>query len=404
MCIQDNIQSKIAELTNDGDTIAVFLADILHSQSDPAVKTCHKLDAARLLAKYSIPQQDNITQFPSPSTVEGQDRGEENPPHPVHPVNSVPTLRDIIAYPVARYIRERTDDGDTMLEALRHIMSGGDYDPVPFSGIPQRAVKPHHRLSAAKELLRRAFAEHRPPRSASNNPPLPLGEGWGEGKDENIPSILSIDVSSHSLNSDLARLTRDKTDDGIEVAELLIRITESSTPKGDWLPAHRLSAAKELLHRAYDLNYDAVTWEHIDAYNRAMDADADDGGAELERARIRTHRAEIIREFNEAYDAADEEAMAAVQAKYDAYNLRLDEGADPDEALRYAELGPDDPDPDTDYHYEPLSEEEQAKFYREVVQLQADDESESESDSGDRSIAAQVHTPKLTIPLHNRSP
>ena len=70
MCIQDNIQSKIAELTNDGESIAIFLADTLQGQSDPAIKICHRLDAARMLTRYGIPQPDNITKFPAPSTGE----------------------------------------------------------------------------------------------------------------------------------------------------------------------------------------------------------------------------------------------------------------------------------------------------------------------------------------------
>ena len=308
-----------------------------------------------------------------------------------------PTLRDIVAYPVARYIRERTNDGDTMLEALHHIMGGGDYNPDPFSGIPQRTVKPYHRLAAAKELLRRAFAEHRAPKS-----PSPLtGEGWDGGENPFHPV--------NPVNSPLARLARDKTDDGIEVAELLIRITESDTREGDWLPAHRLSAAKELLHRAYDLNYDAVTWDHIDAYHRATDIGFDAEGAELERARIQAGRSEIIQEFSEAYDAGDEEAMRAAEDKYNAYNARVNEGEDPDEALRHAGLGPDDPDPDIagpgmEINYQALSEEEQAKFYREVVQIQAGSEHDSKPVSDSRSIANAIHIPKITIPLNNRSP
>ncbi|MYC07433.1 MAG: hypothetical protein F4X57_09730 [Chloroflexi bacterium] len=388
MCIQTTIQSKIAELTNNGESIAVFLADTLQGQSDPAIKVCHRLDAARILTKYGIPQPDNITKFPSPSMEEGQDGGEENPTHPVSPVNSAPTLRDIIAYPVARYIRDRTGNGEILIDTLCRIMNGGDHQPDPFTGRPQQTVKPRERLAAAKELLRRAFAEHNPPQANPVRPELVEGQ--------NIPSI---DVGSDSLNSDLAKLVRDRTNNGIESAELLIRIAENDTEEGDWQPAHRLSAAKELLHRAYDLNYDAVTWDHIDAYNRTKDADPREP-IDIESARIEDTRAKLIREFSEAYDAGNEEAMRNVEDKFNAYNARVNEGEDPDEALRHAELGPNDPDPDIDYYNTPLSEEEQAKFYREVVQIQDD----SECDSDNRSIANAIHIPKLTIPLNNRSP
>ena len=51
----------------------------------------------------------------------------------------------------------------------------------------------------------------------------------------------------------------------------MIRIVENSHDEDEWLPAHRLAASKELLHRAYDLNYDAVTWKEIEAYRRATE-------------------------------------------------------------------------------------------------------------------------------------
>ena len=396
MCIQTAIQSKIAELTNDGESIAIFLADTLQGQSDPAIKICHRLDAARMLTRYGIPQPDNITKFPAPSTGEesvilaqtgiqrGEEQDKESPPSMSVPA---PTLRDIVAYPVARYIRDRTGNGETLIDTLCHIMNGGQYNPDPFTGRPQQAVKPRERLAAAKELLRRAFAEHNPPRSAS------------------IPSISSIDVNSDPLNADLAKLVRERTNNGIESAEFLIRVAEDDAEEGEWQPAHRLSAAKELLHRACDLNYEAVTWDHIDAHNRATDIGFDAEGAELERARIQAGRSGIIQEFSEAYDAGDEEAMRKAEDKYNAYNARVNEGEDPAEALRQAGLGPDDPDPDMagpgmEINYPPLSEEEQAKFYREVVQIQAG----SEHDSDNRSIASAIHIPKLTIPLNNRSP
>ena len=169
MCIQNTLQSKIAELTQNGETIAVFLADTLQGAS-PAIKVCHQLDAARMLTRYGFPQQDNIVQFPSPSMEQGKDEGEEQDANATSPDagdrNAEPTLRDVAAYPVARYIRSRTDNGETLVEALCQIMESDRYRPDPFTGRPmQSAIKPRHRLAAAKELLRRAFAN--PPSDAT---------------------------------------------------------------------------------------------------------------------------------------------------------------------------------------------------------------------------------------------
>ena len=383
MCIQNAIQSKIAELTDNGETIATFLAETLQGQSDHAIQIHHRLDAARMLTKYGIsqPTEDPANSIPSPIKGDGQDGGDEN-----HPSLSAPspTLRDIVAYPVARYIRNRTDNGETLVHTLRNIMDGGDYDRDPFTDELRVVIKPHHRLAAAKELLRRAFGEYRPPRSNSVRheqtlSPL-MGEGWDGGENP------SIDVrGSDPLNADLAKLVRERTTNGIDAAELLVRVVENEDE--DWQPAHRLSAAKELLHRAYDLNYKAVSWEHLDAYNRATETH--DEVADLEQARIEAGGAKIIREFDEAYAAGDKEAMRVAEEKYEAYHHRIRNGEDPDEAAKYAEHGPDDPDPDVDYYHQPLSEEAQAKFYREVVQ---------------GSAALSIPTPKLTIPVNNRSP
>ena len=277
-------------------------------------------------------------------------------------------------------------------------------------------VKRHHRLSAARELLRRAFGEYapksvRPTASNSVRPELVEGHLIDEGIDESMRKELdeyetiSVDATSGPLNARLAKLTRDLTDGGIEAAELLIRIAGNDDYEEDWTPGHRLAAAKELLHRGYDLNYEAVTWDHIDAYNRANDASADiaDEGAELMRHRIESGRSAIMREFGEAYESGDEDAMKTLEDKFNAYNSRIKEGADPDDAMAYAELGPNDPDPDAADHYKPLSPEQQKEFNRRITQLHDDEEYEPTANPIP-GIAAQTHIPKLTIPINNRSP
>ena len=362
MCIQDNIQSKIAQLTQDGDTIAVFLADTLQGSSDHAIKICHRMDAAKLLTKYGFPQQahNNVIPFTPKEDDESEDESSMSAP--------APTLRDIVAYPVARYIRNRTDDGENLVHALCQIMNGGEFRQDPFTGEPRQTVKPRERLAAAKELLRRAFGEPAPSRRNSTA----------------YNSAADIDERD-PLNTLIAKLVRDKTNDGIDAAELLIRIAENDDAEGDWLPAHRLSAAKELLHRAYDLNYDAVTWEHIDAYNN--NAYPLDLNEEAERTRHKERMSALIKEYDEARAADDEDAMAAAEKEYANYIKYGDESA-PAEPSEHLEYGPNDPDPTVDYYYPPLSKEEQAKFDEDMR----------------RNSAANIHTPKLTIPLKIRSP
>ena len=401
MCIQTAIQNKIAELTNDGEDIAVFLAEILHG-TDPTVKTHHRLEAARMLSKYRAAQPegklipfnptDNNTPSPSSQFVipaqagiqRGRDGGEGStysnqdqllsqeedwhedeqdghPPHPVGHVKPRPTLRDIVAYPLARYIRDRTDDGESLIYSLKYLMEGGHYNPDPFTGMPRTTVKPHEKLSAAKELMRRAMGEHSSPRraSAAYDPEVEL--------DANDP-----------INSAISKLVREHTNNGIEAAEVLIRVVESDPRDGEWQSSHRLSAAKELFHRAYDLNYDAVTWKDYEDYYRASEEYNE--AYEIGRARRKAEISAILQEYGEASASGDEEAMAAAEEKYKAY-LRAEKG----EEIEYAEYGPTDPDPTPMY---PVR-----KPWRRLSRK-----------SGRHSAAADIRPPSVTIPLHNRSP
>ncbi len=379
MCIQSAIQSKIARLTNDGETIAQFLADTMQGSSDPAIKICHRIDAAKMLTKYGIPQQNIIALVPP----EAEDK-ESSPSHTSKSVTA-PTLRDIISYPVARYIRERTDNGETLVHTLCHIMEGGDYNPDPFTGYPKPTVKPRERLAAAKELLRRAFGEYRTPRANSvrlesmNLSPM------------NLPKDKKLEFEHDPLNTDLAKLVRDKTNDGIDTAELLIDIAENTVSEDEWQPGLRLSAAKELLHRAYDLNYDAVTWEHIQAYNYAEHPVRLD-----EEAKRVTHRervAALLKEYDEAWKANDEDAMTAAEKKYANYIKHGDES------------DPDEPEQSAEYHSPPIYEE-QAKTNEKIVEYPAEREHNfNRRQEKDGHIAAAItYIPKLTIPLNNRSP
>ena len=444
MCIQNKLQHKIAILTNDGEDILRFLAQTMRGEI-PGAQACHRLEASRQLNRLNALSDHAADNTPSPLTgegwgggesshdlarpepVEAQDHAADNTPSPLtgegrgggesshdparpEPVEAQdhaadntpsplmgegrgggesshdlarpepvegPTLYDIVAYPIARYIRDRTNEGETMVYALYDVIhDNGEYDIEAAMGIrgsmARPPAKPHHKLAAANEIIRRA-----------------LGETTRRRKSSAYDPEADIDETD-PLNGHLAKLVRDKTADGTEAAEMLIRIAENDRKMGEWTSAHRVSAARELMHRAYDLNYDAVTWEQVEAYKRATDF-ADEGES-LERTRIQNGRDALLREFNEAYESGDEEATRRAEEKYKAYNRCISEGKDPEEAMRYACADPSDPDP---YN-------EQDKMYAEIHRyrrLAAQDDA-----SDNRTVAATIRAPKLTIPLNNRSP
>ena len=418
MCIQTALQQKIAELTNDGEDILRFLAETMRGET-PGVKTCHRLEASRQLTRLNALNNNTADNTPSPvkgegwgggkssqdpvrpepvlstveGPVEGQDHADADEPQTdnseLTTENSklTPTLYDIVAYPIARYIRNRTNEGETLIEALQDVIhDNGEYDIEAAmdirGGTARPPSKPHHKFAAANEIIRRA-----------------LGESSRRRKSSAYDPEADID-DTDPLNGQLAKLVRDKTADGTEGAEMLIRIAENDRSEGDWTPAHRVSAARELLHRvsaarellhrAYDLNYDAVNWEDVAAYKRATDF-ADEGET-LERTRILNGRHALIREYREACESGDEEAAQRAEERYKAYNRYISEGKDPEEAMKHAGYGPDDPAPD----------DEQDNMYAEIHRYRRLVRQDDASDN--RTVAATIRTPKLTIPINNRSP
>ena len=415
MCIQNNIQTKIAELTDNGDEIVRFLIETLRG-NDPTVSLHHRLEAARLLGKYGIQLHDTAapagTAPPDPDadSAEGSAQPLEATPAEAEsrddetqaatsasPVALRPTLRDIVAYPVARYIRERTADGETIVATLCDIMHGGDYEPYAAFGTDyvRKAAKPHEQLGAAKEILRRAFGESAPTRRTSA-PATDLIEGF----DEQDP-----------VNSRIARLVREKTNNGIDAAELIVRIMDGSISELGCLPGHRLAASRELIHRGYDLNYDAVTWQHIEAYNHAIYPV--DNKVELQRARHQAQVSALLREYGEACKSGDEEAMAAAEKKYTDFVSRRS-APDPDEPVEYAGYGPADPDPTVDSFYTPPARERRQDFDPDADRLynEAREDGEQDGDQRDHdndsrggrdhrpySAAATIPIPRLIIPI-----
>ena len=99
-------------------------------------KPCHRLDAAKLLVKY---ERDEAFDF----TL-------DNPPEPSRRrSDSGSSSETEFDNALAKVIRESTDDGRSVCRFLINVMDG-----------ELSAFKPHHRISAARELLSRGFGKH----------------------------------------------------------------------------------------------------------------------------------------------------------------------------------------------------------------------------------------------------
>ena len=121
----------IREETNDGRLVVRFLIDVMQGKVDDS-KPCHRLDAARQLLNLGFDGAQSVIQSVSQSAS-------VRAPSPA-PTNSR------INQELADIIKLETSDGRDAVRFLVDVMQGnlGDF-------------KPHHRLAAAKELLRRGF-------------------------------------------------------------------------------------------------------------------------------------------------------------------------------------------------------------------------------------------------------
>ena len=126
----------VREETDDGRLIVRFLIDVMQGLLEHS-KPCHRLDAARQLLNLGFQQaQTFIDTNTHASSPQKKLRALD-----VLGVETTPLHRELAAL-----IREETDNGRTTVRFLVDVMQGNLPD-----------FKPHHRLSAAKELLRRGF-------------------------------------------------------------------------------------------------------------------------------------------------------------------------------------------------------------------------------------------------------
>ncbi len=233
------LQTAIQKLTNNGDLIAHFLVQTMLGTT-PHAKVCHQLQATKLLIKFGFTDlnTNDIThttpqQHPTALPDSSQDHQQPTTITPTH----------ILNYEIARYIRQETSNGENLARFLVEIMHK---DEPQFS---TQTIKPQHRIAAAKELLNRGFGNLNP---------------------NNTSRQTTLDQQDHSaLHTDLAKHIRAQTGHGIDTARFLIEVVQDGANSG-FKPHHRLSAASELLRRAYDIPYEHISWQHIEAYYKTQ--------------------------------------------------------------------------------------------------------------------------------------
>ena len=146
---------------------------------------------------------------------------------------------------VQRIVLEETQGGRRIVRSVVSIMEGDAPGSTPW-----------HQLEAAKLLLKLGFEDaratlgsiHKQGRkdAPNNKPPLPLGEGWGEGDSQQS----HMNPEQLKLNKKLVRHIRVDTGDGTSMVKFLIDVVEGNEP--DARVRDRIEAAKVLLHLCFD--------------------------------------------------------------------------------------------------------------------------------------------------------
>ena len=315
MCKTTPLQHKIQKRTGNGDLIANFLADTIEGKY-PDAKYHHKLEAAKLLARYGSDQPESEeSQFcgliptpeelaaspsrhscesrnlgplsprervrvrgadntPSPSTGEGWDGGEDS----LNPVS----YADILNYDIAHLIRQETAEGHTIAEFLSHVMTRRDQ---PFTPKKLR-IKHTDRMAAAREILRRGHGHF--------------------GRRRKLVVDDHEDTNDYdTLHTDLAKRMREYNEHGTDAIRFLLDVMNDTSldPEEGYTWHHKMSAAHEIIRRGWDTNYDKITPEMLQAYWQDQQSTRLSIGQKKQLAGLPTFLDEYDHYDNEDYQA-----------------------------------------------------------------------------------------------------
>ena len=130
-CIQ-KLQEIVRQETGDGRLIVRFLVSAMQGGLEGS-KPCHRLNAARQLLDLGFTDAQAF--------IDSNTR-----PAPHRRTRQAPSPKRSLSPALSKIVREETDDGRDAVRFLVEVMQGS-----------LEGFKPHHRLAAARELLRRGF-------------------------------------------------------------------------------------------------------------------------------------------------------------------------------------------------------------------------------------------------------
>ena len=141
---RERLAKIVAEETGDGRRIVTFLVRVaegdLHVEG---FQPCHRMDSAKELIKIGLTEFEDYVRANS-TPRKPRARRTSAPDADISP--EIAEAREQLA----EYARELTQDGRTVIKMYAEVMEGERND---------EGFKPHHRIAAARELIKRGFDE-----------------------------------------------------------------------------------------------------------------------------------------------------------------------------------------------------------------------------------------------------
>ena len=214
---QRRLAQIVAEETDGGRTVVRFFVKVAQGELDcEGFKPNHRMDAAKELVKVGLTEFDDYIHA-------GQTAATRRAPRTRRPAPDPETER--ARQELADYARELTDDGRTVIRLYADVMDGLRED---------EGFKPHHRIAAGRELLKRGFDYECAQSDADAQP-------------------ASNDSELKTDDSELTDDYLESEENMAEILEIIKRAAEEVTPE------------EREAHEAAMRNVDLSMWDIIEA-------------------------------------------------------------------------------------------------------------------------------------------
>ena len=137
---QQRLADIVAEETDGGRSVIRFFVQVAEGELDhQGFKPNHRMDAGKELVKVGLTEFDDYVRANRAATARRAPRSRRPAPDPE---------MEQARHELAQYARELTDGGRSVIRLYSEVMDGLRED---------EGFKPHHRIAAGRELLKRGF-------------------------------------------------------------------------------------------------------------------------------------------------------------------------------------------------------------------------------------------------------